>query len=304
MSESQTESETERFGSGLDLLDGLRYHWDIITKDLKGKVSLFIVFVFAVIAVFGPSISPHGTERLRGDAGQLLSNHPPTLQYPFGTNWVGQDMFSMSLIAVRTDLIIGAVTAIVVVLIGANVGLISGYYGGKTDSILMRITDIVYGVPLEPFAIVFITLTDASIGFIILSISLILWRTVARVIRSEVLSIKTRTFVAVAQDRGIPNYRIIYRHIVPNIYPILLLYVAISISLGIVFNAGISFLGFGDPNRLSLGGLMYESWTSGVWAFAPWGIIFPGLLIFLIVVSVFIIGQAYEEQANPRIREF
>lgn len=304
MSENQTESTTNRFRDGLHLPSGVRYHLDIITKDTKGKVSLGIISLFTLLAFVGPSVSPHGTERLRGDSGQLLSNHPPTLQYPFGTNWVGQDLFSMAMIAVRTDLLIGAITAVVVILIGANVGLISGYYGGKIDSALMRATDIVYGVPLEPFAIVFITLTEPSMGFIILSISLILWRTVARVIRSEVLSIKTRTFISVAQDRGIPHRRIIYRHIIPNIYPILLLYTAISVALGIVFNAGISFLGFGDPNRLSLGGLMYESWTSGVWAFAPWGIIFPGLVIFLIVVSVFIIGQAYEEEANPRIREF
>jgi peptide/nickel transport system permease protein len=209
----------------------------------------------------------------------------------------------MIMIAIRWDLIVGALSGLVVMAIGANIGLIAGYYGGKLDNFLMRLTDAVYGLPLEPFAIIIIAFTGQTIYHIAIAISLVLWRTVARVIRSEVLTIRNSTYVEVARDRGISNFRIIYGHIAPNIFHLLFLYLTFSIAWGIIFNASISFLGFGDHSRQSLGTLLQEAWSSGVWAFSWWTFFFPGLFIFLLVVSVFFIGQAYEEEANPKLKQ-
>jgi peptide/nickel transport system permease protein len=278
-------------------------HWEIITRRRRGTAGLVVLVGMVILAVVGPYIAPYGTETVMQN-GQVISNQAPSLQHPFGTNWVGQDIFSLMLHAIRTDLIVGLLSGAMVMTIGANIGLISGYYGGRIDSVLMRITDLVYGLPLEPFAIVLISLTGPSLVNIVVAISLILWRTVARVIRSEVLSLKTSTYVEVARDRGVSDYRIIYRHIAPNIFHLLFLYATFSISWGIIFNAGLSFLGFGDPNRLSLGGLMYDAWSAAVWPFAWWTFVFPGMFIVLLVLSVFFIGQAYEEEANPQLKSY
>lgn len=278
-------------------------HYDIITRRRTGKFGLVSFSLLLLFAIIGPSISPHGDEIVMED-GEVLNNHPPTLEYPFGTTWMGEDMLSLSLLAIRTDILIGAISGFMVMMIGANIGLIAGYYGGKVDNFLMRVTDLVYGLPLEPFAIVLISLTGQTIYHVVVAISLILWRTVARVIRSEVLSVKTNTYVQVARDRGISDVRIIYGHIAPNIFHLLFLYTTFSIAWGIIFNASLSFLGFGDPDRLSLGGLMYETWAAGVWSFSWWTFFFPGILLSILVMSVFFIGQAYEQESNPQLKTY
>ena len=155
--------------------------------------------------------------------------------------------------ATRTTMIIGAVSGVISILLGANIGLFSGYYGGKIDEVLMRFTDVIYGMPFLPFIIVLISLFGRSQWFVILAIVLIIWRTSARVVRAQTLALKERQFVNAARVRGCGDLRIIYRHIMPNILPLLLLYTAFNIAWSIIAEAGASFLGFGDPNQLFLG---------------------------------------------------
>ena len=175
--------------------------------------------------------------------------------------------------------------------------------GGKLDEVLMRLTDVVYGMPFLPFIIVLIALFGRSKWFVMLAIVLIVWRTSARVVRAQTLSLKQRQFVAAAKVRGCGAVRIIYRHIMPNILPLLLLYTAFNIAWSVIAEAGASFLGFGDPDQLSWGGMLYELWISGKSRVAWWWFALPSIAIVMLVTSLVFISRAYEEVANPRLKQ-
>jgi peptide/nickel transport system permease protein len=167
----------------------------------------------------------------------------------------------------------------------------------------MRLTDIAFGIPFLPFAIVLIALTGPSIMNIILTISILLWRTTARVIRSQVLSIKERPFIISAKVSGASHFRIMYVHILPNVLPMSFLYIALGIAWATLVEASISFLGFGDPQLISWGQMLYYTFLTGSARSDWWNVLPPGLCITLFVISAFMIGQAYEEVINPRLRK-
>src|SRR5262245_57233032 len=187
----------------------------------------------------------------------------------------------------RIVLIVGTTCAAFIAIIGTNVGLIAGYYGGRVDAALMRITGLAFGIPFIPFAVVLVALLGPSLWNMILTISLLMWRTTARVIRSQVLSLRERAFVKAARIAGASDFRIIYVHIFPNVLPMTLLYVAFDIAWAVLAEASISFLGFGDPNQVSWGQMLYLAYVSGSIRQAWWWTIPPGLALSLFVISVF-----------------
>ena len=165
----------------------------------------------------------------------------------------------------------------------------------------MRVTDLAFAVPFLPFAVILVALLQPSLWNIILTISCLMWRTTARVIRSQVLSIKQQTFVKAARVAGASHARIIYLHIFPNVLPMALLYVAFGISWAVLSEASLSFLGFGDSNRMSWGQMLYFAYTSASIRTAWWWTVPPGVCITLFVLSVFLIGRQYERHVNPRL---
>jgi peptide/nickel transport system permease protein len=225
------------------------------------------------------------------------------MEFPMGTTAMGRDILSQMLFATRTTVLIGLVSGLISILIGANLGLLSGYYGGRMDEILMRFTDIIYGMPFLPFLIVLIALFGRSFWFVIIAICCIVWRTSARVIRAQTLSIKQRQFILAAKARGCNDLRIIYGHIMPNILPLLLLYTSFNIAWSVLAEAGASFLGFGDPNNLSWGGMLYNLWISGKVRTAWWWFAPPAICIVLLVSALVFVSRAYEEVANPRLKQ-
>lgn len=228
---------------------------------------------------------------------------PPNAEFPLGTTNLGYDILSQLIVATRNTMVIGLISGVISILIGANIGIFAGYYGGRIDEVLMRFTDIVYGMPFLPFIIVLISLFGRSKWFVILAIVLIIWRSSARVIRAQTLSIKQRQFIQAAKARGCSNLRIIYRHIVPNIMPLLMLYTSFNIAWSVITEAGASFLGFGDPDQLTWGTMLYELWVSGKSRVAWWWFSFPSICIVLFVSSLVFVSRAYEEYANPRLKE-
>jgi len=276
----------------------------IIISNRFGIFGGVIILFFCLVGLFAPLIAPHQPwDMLRDAAGKLAILQAPSLQFPMGTTAMGRDIFSQMVFATRTTVIIGLVSGMISILIGANMGLLSGYYGGKLDEILMRFTDIIYGMPFLPFLIVLIALFGRSLWFVIIAICCIVWRTSARVIRAQTLAIKQRQFILAARARGCSNFRIIYGHIMPNIMPLLLLYTAFNIAWSVLAEAGASFLGFGDPNNLSWGGMLYNLWISGKIRTAWWWFAPPAICIVLLVSALVFVSRAYEEAANPRLRQ-
>ena len=283
---------------------GFREHYRIINANPLSRIGFRVILVFVLVALFAPWIAPHEPwEMVYDKNGEFAALRPPSWEFPVGTTHLGYDLFSQLILATRTTLIIGAVSGIISIVIGANVGLIAGYYGGKVDEVLMRLTDILYGMPFLPFIIVLIALFGRKLEFIILAIVLIIWRTSARVIRAQTISIKQRQFIAAARARGCSHLRIIYRHILPNVLPLLLLYAAFNIAWSIITEASASFLGFGDGETISWGGMLYELWLSGKTRVAWWWFATPSLCIVLLVTSLVFVSRAYEEVANPRLRK-
>jgi peptide/nickel transport system permease protein len=227
---------------------------------------------------------------------------PPGREHWFGTDHLGRDLLSQNLYGSRIALLVGFLGAALVVLIGANVGLIAGYFRGRTETVLMRIVDVMYGIPFEPFALILVLLFDPSLTIVILAVALLTWRTVARLIRAQVLSLTERPFVKAARVAGASDLRIMYLHIFPNVLPLVFLELAIIVGVAIIAEATLSFLGLGPPQSISWGGILHNARLSGAWRTAWWWNIPPGLFIMMTVMSVFFISRSLEVIANPRLR--
>jgi len=281
-------------------LGGIR----ILREDRVGLVAAVVLTFFIFLAVAGPYIAPYPPNETiylaNGMQARLLS---PSLKHPFGTTNMGQDVFSQTIVGARIAVFIGFISALFIVMIGANVGLIAGYFGKSVDDFLMRVTDVAYGIPFIPFAIVLVTLLGVGTMNIILAITTLMWRTTARVIRSQVLSLRERPFVWAAKVAGAGHFRLLYIHIAPNVLPLALLYMAFGIAWGIMAEASLGFLGLGDPEKISWGQMLYFAFRSGAIRTAWWWVIPPGVGIALFVISTFLVGRAYEEIVNPRLRE-
>lgn len=276
----------------------------IIWSSPAGRTSLSIFCLCVAIATLGPLVAPYGpTERIYDEAGKLVRLSPPTWNHWLGTTLLGRDVMSQMLWGARPALTIGVLTALGTVLIGVNVGLLAGYLGGRVDSILMRITDIFLGLPFLPFIIVLLSLTGQNIWTIIFAMMIVMWRSTARIVRAEVLSLRERQFIAAARTTGASDFDIIYKEIAPNIMPFALVGITFALAWAIITEASIGFLGFGDPNVVSWGSIIYDAYASQMMYRAPWWVVPPGIAIMVLVTSVYFIGRAYEEVVNPRIKQ-
>ena len=287
----------------------LSEQWGLLTDDGLVVAAMAVLATFASIALLAPYLAPHNpTERLyRNDVLIARWLEPSFLGgeggYVLGTTAEGYGILSQLIYGARPALIVGIVAAFMTVGIGTMVGLTAGYYGGYVDDFLMRLVDFVYGLPLFPTAIVLVTLLGPGLDSIIFAFVVLQWRTSARVIRSQVLSLRERSFVKAAKVSGASNWRIISRHIAPNILPMAFLYGAFAIAWAILTEAGVSFLGLGDPESVSWGVMLqnarvYSAMTEGTW----WWFMPPGICIALVVISGFLIGRGYEEIVNPELQ--
>jgi peptide/nickel transport system permease protein len=265
--------------------------------------AMLVAAAFIVLAALAPFIAPYGPFEVVYDAdGAVVALSPPTSQAWFGTTNQGMDVFSQFVWGARVALIVGLVSALGSVLLGTAVGLVSGYFGGWVDEILMRATDIAFGMPFLPFAMVVISIAEPSLGLVILLVIFFLWRTPARVIRAQVLSLKARPFVWAARAAGAGNARILVREILPNVLPLAFLYMAIGVQTGVMLEAALSFLGFGDPNVQSWGIMLNAAFRAGAMRVAWWWVLPPGLALSVFVIAVFMITRAFEERLNPQLR--
>jgi len=263
------------------------------------KVVVYTLAALVMLSLIGPSIAPYPyDENLYGPDGTLERSEPPSLEHPLGTNDVGQDVFSRVVYGAQATMITGLLGGSIIILIGSAIGITAGYVGGTVETILMRFTDFVYGVPLLPFAIVIIAFFD--IGFIssILVIGALLWRGSARVLRSQVLQIRERPYILATKATGASTPRIIIRHVLPNVAPMAILFFSLGIGFSILLQAGLSFLGLANPFIPTWGVMIRNAYESGLMADAWWWSIPPGLLISLAVLSSVMLGRGYESQTG------
>jgi ABC-type dipeptide/oligopeptide/nickel transport system permease subunit len=229
----------------------------------------------------------------------------PNSQFLLGTNDVGQDILSELLYGTRISLLIGVIAAFISILLGCLVGIISGYYGGNTDAFLMRLVDLVLVIPFLPLMILLAAFIGPSFWNIVLVISLISWASPARVIRSQVLTLKTKGYVEAAKSIGTNITFILGRHILPGVIPIALSQFVLAASHSILIEASLSFLGLGDPFTKSWGTILYYAQARGAFLTDAWiwWVLPPGLLITTLVIGFAFTGYSLEEILNPRLRK-
>lgn len=278
--------------------------WAILRKDPFALAGVLIYVVLFAIALAAPYVATHDPMEIVMVEGVYRPNLPPGGEHPLGTTNLGRDIYSQFLFSVQPTLMVGFTAAFFVVLIGTIVGLVAGYFGGWVDSILMRITDIAFGIPFVPFVIVLVAFLGGSIWNVVLSMALLLWRDSARVIRAQVLVIRERAYIEAARVSGAGDWRIIFVHIAPNVLPLSCLYGSLAVGWAILTEASISFLGFGDPEVVSWGYMLQDAYLSqalarGAW----WWIIPPGVGIMLAVMAAFFVGRGYEEMLYPKLKE-
>lgn len=269
---------------------------------LSGRIGVMLFVAFCLLAFAAPWLVPYDPLAINYIDSRLARLRPPGGDFLLGTNYYGRDILSQIIVGSRISIGVGLLSALIIVFIGTNVGLVAGYSGGRIDALLMRITDIAFGIPFFPFAVLLVALLKPSIWNIVITISCLLWRSVARVTRAQVLSLRERPFVKAARVAGASDLRIIYLHIFPNVLPMALLYVAFDIAWAVLAEASVSFLGFGDPNRVSWGQMLYLAYLSGSIRQSWWWTVPPGLCLTLFVGAVFLIGRQYETYVNPKLR--
>lgn len=265
---------------------------------------LLIYAIFLVTAVFADQIAPYDpTEILYTPEYDLAADLRPGEQgHLLGTTSLGRDVFSQIVYGTRSALLIGVTAAFMVALIGSIVGLVSGYFGGWVDAVLMRLADIAFGIPFLPFVIVLAAFLEPSIWNVVLAMALVLWRDTGRVIRSQVLTLRSRGYVDAARVSGSSDLKIILRHIAPNILPLSFLYGSIAIGWAILTEASISFLGFGDPQSISWGYMLQDAFASQALAKqAYYWFVPPGICIILVVSAGFFITRGYENLLFPKL---
>ncbi|MGA0541258.1 ABC transporter permease [Neotabrizicola sp. VNH66] len=275
----------------------------LLMRDSFAVAGLTVLVLFVLMAIFAPMLAPHDPfKAMMTETGRLARLRPPSAEHLLGTTAFGNDVLSQFLHGFRVALLVGLVAAVAVGFISTVFGVISGYFGGLVDDTLMRITDIALSIPTLPFSIVAVALLGPSIENIILVITVLFWRNGARIIRSAVLTERERIYVKWARAAGASHLHIILRHILPNILRVVFLWVTMSVAFAILTEASLSFLGLGDPTVISWGQMLNTAFTSGNLRTAWWWVVPPSLALVMLVSALYLIGRAYEEQTNPRLR--
>ena len=277
--------------------------WDVLRRDRFAVAGLGIYVFFILIALAAPLLTPYDPQQTITKGDELMTNQAPSRDFLLGTTNVGRDIFTQLVYGTRPALTVGFVAAFFVALIGTVVGIVAGFYGGWADAILMRLADVAFGIPFLPLVIVLVAFLGPSLWNIVLTMALLLWKDTARVVRAQVLTLRERGFVEAARVLGGSPRRLMLVHIAPNVLPIALLYGALAVGWAILTEAAVSFLGFGDPNRISWGYMLQDSYVSQALSSGEYNwFVPPGICIMLVVMAGYFISRGYEELLFPRLR--
>jgi peptide/nickel transport system permease protein len=272
--------------------------WQVVRRRPSAAIGLVVLLTIIVVALLAPLIAPYG---LHDEVGPVFGH--PSWSHPLGLDDGGIDMVTLLMWGARISLVVGFAATLVSMLVGGAVGVLAGYFGRWVDVVLMRITDYFIAIPDVPLMIVVAAIWGPSLFHIVMVIGLLLWTSTARVIRAQVKSVRERVYVQRARSIGAGHVRIIFRHVLPQIAPLLIANTVLTIAVAIFDETALSFLGLGDPSRISLGKVIQNAFqrtavSSGAW----WAIVPPGALVALLILSCSLIGQALEDALNPRLR--
>jgi peptide/nickel transport system permease protein len=272
---------------------------DTFVSNKMGLSGALILGFFVIIAIFGPLLTQYDPREY--GVAEVLS--PPSLQHLLGTDDLGRDVLGGVLLGARISITVGFLATLISMIIGTVVGIASGYYGGKADTLLMRFTDVFLVLPWLPLALVLTAILGASIWNIIFVIGLTSWPGTARIVRSQTLSVKERQFIERARAIGADHLYIMRKHILPNVFPLIFANTILVSAVAILSETTLSFLGMGDTTEPSWGMMLHYAFESGAASLgAYWYLISPGICVVLVVLGFTFIGYAFDEILNPRLK--
>ena len=269
-------------------------------KNKLAMISLAFMIVITLLAIFAPLLTKADITRI----DYMAMNAAPSSEHWFGTDTNGRDVFARTLYGGRTSLLIGVACTTLVILIGTLIGSIAGYYGGKVDQFLMRFTDFVLNFPLIVFVVVLNTILIGKISGVwtlILVVSFLSWGSTARLVRSKILAEKENEYVLSAVSIGCSPFKIIFKHLLPNVFSTIVVQASLQMAILIVFESAISFIGFGVPaDTPSWGNMLTEARESDVLQNKPWMWVPPGLAITFTILAINFIGEGLKDALNPK----
>lgn len=274
----------------------MKQFWKSMLRSPSGVIGLIILLLAISVAVLGPLLFPNSPWRMV----QRPFLPPFTLAtVPLGTDALGRDVFAGMIFGARVSLLVGLVSTLVALVVGVPIGAMAGYFGGKVDDALMRFTEFFQTIPSFALAIVLVAILQPSIYSIVASIAVVSWPPVARLVRGEVLSLRTREYVQAAVVTGQSNTWIILREILPNALSPVIVLASLMVATAILLESSLAFLGLGDPNLISWGYMVGAGRT--VIRQAWWITVFPGVAILISVLGLNLIGEGLNDALNPRL---
>jgi peptide/nickel transport system permease protein len=276
---------------------------DFISKLILNKMGLagmVILIVFTVMALVGPILYPFDLQNI-GEVNAIMK--PPSFEHLMGTDELGRDILGYLISGSRVSMMVGLLATFISMLIGTILGIVSGYYDKTIGVIIMRITDFFLVIPWLPLMIVLASIMGTSIWNIIFVIGITSWAGTARVVRSQTLSVKELQFIERAKAIGSKDSHIMKKHILPNVFPLVIANTVLNAAVAITTETTLSFLGLGDVTRPSWGVMLHYAFESGAMSVgAYWYFLPPGICIILVVLAFTFLGFAFDDIVNPKLK--
>jgi|TARA_B100001059_G_scaffold228884_1_gene260622 oligopeptide transport system permease protein len=270
--------------------------WRRLLANKAAVAGGIILLVLIFLAIFAPWIAPHSYSYQNLELGA----QPPSSDFLLGTDTLGRDLFSRILYGARVSLLVGFVATGVALVIGVSWGIVAGYFGGRVDSVMMRIVDVLYGLPFIIFIILLMVIFGRNIWLLFGAIGAVEWLTMARIVRGQVLTIKNQEYVLAAQAMGVTNMQMFRKHIFPNILGPIAVYATLTIPQVMLLEAFLSFLGLGIQPPMSSWGTLIRYGVESMEEYS-WLLIYPGLTFTITLFALNFFGDGLRDALDPKI---
>jgi peptide/nickel transport system permease protein len=282
-------------------VDDFHAFWQSFKRNRMAMIGLAMLLVAVGMAILAPVIAPYDPNAaVRVTLDTIYA--PPGPDHWLGADDAGKDVLTNLIYGARVSLVVGFFASFISLFIGGLVGIVAGFYGGRVENVLMRLTDILLVIPDLPLMIILVAVLGRTQWIIIIVLGILGWTGTARVVRSQTLSVKERKFAQRARAIGADNPYIIRRHIFPLVFPLMVVNAVLVISGAILNESTLSFLGLGDPTRLSWGQMLNLAFSRGAVSAGAWWVLAPpGLAIVWVVLGLTLLGNGLERIFNPRL---
>ncbi|ETT56682.1 MULTISPECIES: ABC transporter permease [unclassified Paenibacillus] len=279
-------------------LSAWRDSWERLRQNKMAMTALGVLGLIVLAAIIGPLFS-----KFNYYSNDLLNtNKPPSSEHWFGTDDLGRDIFVRTWYGARISLIVGLAAAAIDLFIGVIYGGIMGYFGGRVDNIMNKISEILYSIPYLLVVILLLVVLEPSLGTIILALTITGWITMSWIVRGEIMQLKNREFVLASRSMGAGSKRLLFKHLLPNAVGPIIVTITLSVPNAIFAEAFLSFLGLGVQAPVaSLGSMINDSLTG--WLYYPWRFLFPAILISLTMLSFNIFGDGLRDALDPKLKK-